>query len=51
MKISGHWDSNNLNNDNKCQKKWKKFQVLSKNAKIHDGRNMKTIPLPVETMQ
>ena len=46
----GPWDSNNLNIDNKCQKIWK-FQVLSKNAKIHDGKIMKTIPLPIKTMQ
>ena len=32
-------------------KNMKKLQVLSKNAKIHDGKNMKTIPLPLETMQ
>ena len=43
-------DSNNLNIDKKCQiiAKW---QVLTKNAKIHDGKNMKTIPLPLKTMQ
>ena len=45
------WDSNNLIKDNKCQKYEKKLQVLSKNAKIHDGKNMKTIPLPLETKQ
>ena len=50
MRFSGHWDSNNLNND-KCQKNEKKMQVLSKNAKIHDVKKLKTIPLPLETMQ
>ena len=29
----------------------KKLQVLSKFSKIHDGKNMKTIPLTLETMQ
>ena len=40
----------NLNNDNKCQKNMKKLQALSKNAKIHDGKKLKTIPLQLETM-
>ena len=31
-------------------KKMKKLQALSKNAKIHDGKKLKTIPLPLETM-
>ena len=51
MKFSCSWDSNNLNNDNKCQKNMKKLQALSKNAYIHDGRKLKTIPLPLQTMQ
>ena len=51
MMFPGPWDSNNLNNDNKCQKIGKKLQVLSKNSKTHDGKTMKTIPLPLETMQ
>ena len=51
MRFSGPWDSNNLNNDNKCQKNMKKLQALSKNAKIHDGKKLKTISLPLETMQ
>ena len=29
----------------------KKLQALSKNAKIHDSKKLKTIPLPLETMQ
>ena len=29
----------------------KKLQGFSKNAKIHDGKKLKTIPLPLETMQ
>ena len=29
----------------------KKLQVLSKNAKIHDGKKLKNIPLPLETKQ
>ena len=32
-------------------KKWKKIQVLSKNVKIHDGKKLKAIPLPLETIQ
>ena len=51
MRFSGPWDSNNLNDDNNCQKMWKKLQVLSKKAKFYDGNYMKTIPLPLETMQ
>ena len=51
MRFSGPCESNNLKNDNKCLKILKKLQVLSKNAKIHDGKNMKNIPLPQETMQ
>ena len=31
-------------------KKWK-LQVLSKNAKIHNGKKLKTIPFPLENMQ
>ena len=27
------------------------MQVLSKNSRINDGKKMKTIPLPIETMQ
>ena len=50
MRFSGPWDSKNLN-DKKCQKIGKKLQVLSKNAKIHDGKKIKTIPLPLEIMQ
>ena len=30
MRFSGPWDSNNLNNDNKCQKLFKKLQGLQK---------------------
>ena len=37
MRCSGPWDWN-LKNDNKCQKIWKKLQVLSKNAKIHNSK-------------
>ena len=37
--------------DNKRQKIRKKLQVLSKNAKIHDGKKLKTIALPLETKQ
>ena len=51
MRFSDSWDSNNLNNDNKCQKNKKKMQVLSKKAKIHDGKKLKTIPLPLETIK
>ena len=51
MRFAGPWGSNNLNNDNKSQKMKKKIQVLSKNVKIHDGKNLKAIPLPLETMQ
>ena len=29
----------------------KKLQGLSKNAKIHDGKKLKTIQLPLETIQ
>ena len=29
----------------------KKLQVLSKNAKIHDRKKLKTITFPLETMQ
>ena len=29
----------------------KKLQALSKNAKIHDGKKLKTVPLPLEIMQ
>ena len=29
----------------------KKLQVLSKIAKIHDGKKLKTIPLPLGTKQ
>ena len=29
----------------------KKLQALSKNAKILDGKKLKTIPLPLESMQ
>ena len=50
MRFSGPWDSNNLNNDN-VKNYEKKLQVLSKNANIHDGRKLKTIPLSLETMQ
>ena len=51
MRFSGPWDSNNLNNDNKSQKNMKKLQALSKNAKIHDRKKLKTIPLPLKTKQ
>ena len=50
MSFSGPWDSNNLNNDNKYEKIWKRLQALSKNAKIHHGKNMKTIQLPLKTI-
>ena len=50
MRFSGPWDSNNMNNDN-VKKNMKKLHALSKNAKIHDGKKLKTIPLPLETMQ
>ena len=29
----------------------KKIASFVKNAKIHDGKNLKTIPLPLETVQ
>ena len=32
-------------------KKRKKLQVLSKNAKIHEGKKPKTIPLPLKSME
>ena len=51
MRFAGPWDSNNLNNDKKMSKNMKKLQALSKNAIIHDGKKLKTIPLPLETMQ
>ena len=47
--FSGPWDSNNMNNDN-VKKYDKKLQVLSNNAKTHEGKNLKTIPLPLETI-
>ena len=50
MRFPGPLDSNNLNNDNKCQN-MKKLQALSKNAKFHDGKKLKTIQLPLESMQ
>ena len=49
MKFYGPWVSKNLNNDNKFQKNMKKLQAFSKNAKTHDGKKFKTIPLPQET--
>ena len=46
MRFSCPWDSNNLNDDNKYEKKnIKKLQLLSKNAKIHDVKKLKTDPL------
>ena len=51
IRFSGPWDSNNLNNDKKCQKNMIKLQALSKNAKIHDVKKLKTEPLPLETVQ
>ena len=51
MRFAGPLDSNNLNKDNKFQKNMKKLQALSKNAKIHDDKKLKTIPLPLESMQ
>ena len=32
-------------------KNTKKLQLLSKNAKIHDVKKLKTDPLPLETVQ
>ena len=32
-------------------KNMKKLQALSKNAKTHDGKKLKTIPLPLKTKQ
>ena len=43
--FSGLWDSNNLNNDNKRQ------NISKELLKVHDGKNMKTIPLTLETMK
>ena len=45
------WDTNNLNDDNKYVKKHEKFATFSKNAKIHDVKKLKTVPLPLETVQ
>ena len=32
-------------------KNMKNLQLLSKNAKIHDVKKLKTVPLPLETVQ
>ena len=51
MRFSCPWDSNNLNDDNKNVKKHEKIAILSKNAKNHDVKKLKTNPLPLETVQ
>ena len=47
MRFSGPWDANNLIITINVKKYEKKLQVLSKTAKIHDEKKLKTIPLPL----
>ena len=49
MRFSCPWDSNNLNDDNKYVKKHEKIATFVK--KLHDVKNLKTDPLPLETVQ
>ena len=49
--FSGPCDSKNLINDNKYQKIRKKIASFVKNVKLSDVKKLKTIPLPLETMQ
>ena len=51
MRVSCPWDSQNLNDDNKYVKNMKNLQFLSKNAKIHNVKKLKTVPLQLETVQ
>ena len=51
MRFFCPWDSNILNDDKKDVKKMKNLQISSKNAKIHDVKKLKTVSLPIETVQ
>ena len=51
MRFSCPWNSKNVNDDNKYDKKHEKFATFSKNAKIHDVKKLKTVPLPLEIVR